>query len=254
MKPIVWIEVCLVILLGLSVTNVRAGPCSLIPDLSAGAPQVQIGGKTENITAVRHLDNCSEIIARAGTVFVAYKASGEQKIKACPIGESCGIDSESKASFLANAERTAQSAGQKLDENFARLASTPYGKIMDPEKAATFNFALVGAEVKGFKLIDTQNTTLFEDAKGGSSLVIPNDKLRPGGKYRWEILTAKGKHAGAFDILEAKKRSEIAKDLSEAKQKKAGASAFELKLEELAVLVDNGLRYEVEILRREMKL
>ena len=254
MKPIVWIEVCLAFLIGLWVTNVRAGPCSLIPDLSAGAPQVQIGGKTETISAVKHLENCAEVIARAGTVFVAYKASGEQKVKACPLGESCGIDSESKPSFLANVDRTAQSAGQKLDENFARLASTPYGKIMDPEKAATFNFALVGSEVKAFKLSDAQNSTLFEDAKGGSSLVIPNEKLRPGGKYRWEIITAKGKHAGGFDILEEKKRSEIAKDLSEAKRKKAGASAFELKLEELAVLVDNGLRYEGEILRKELKI
>jgi hypothetical protein len=254
MKRSAWIGAGIGLLVTLGSTPVWAGPCSLLPDLSTGPAQVQIGGKTEDLAAAKHLDSCAEVIAKSGNVFVAYKAGGTQMIKSCPLNEACGVDADSKASFLASADRTVQSSGQKLDENFSRLASIPYGKIMDPDKAATFNFAQVGAEVRAFKLADAQNKPLFEDAKGGASLTIPNDKLRPGGKYRWEIITAKGKHAGGFDILEEKKRGEIAKELEQVKQKKSGASSFELKLEELAVLVDYGLRYEVELLRKDMKL
>jgi hypothetical protein len=230
-----------------------AGGCSLIPDLNTGQAQVQIGGSTEGLTAAKHLAECSNIVLKSGAVALLYEVDGEHRVKACATNEPCAADAKSAPSFLAQ-KGDGPRVGQGLDKDYARLNGLPYGWILEPASVTTFGLARVQEKVQKFALLDQAKHPLFEANVAQPSIAVPADLFKPGARYHWQIVTDRAQHEGSFRMMDDKKKQSIATALSAARESSPNASAFEKRLQELAVYRDYDLGYEVERLRQEMKL
>jgi hypothetical protein len=235
-------------------TPANAGSCSLIPDTGDGKAQVQIGAATQTLDAAKHLTDCSSIVLKSGTAFLLYEVDGEHQVKACKINEPCATPAQSGLSFLAPGEGGAKRVGQGLDKDYARLSGLPYGWVMRAESLATFSLARVQESVQKFTLFDQSQQPLVQAGAGQSSVAVPIDALKPGERYRWQLVTDKAQHEGSFRMIDDKKKLGIVKTLEAARQASPNASVFEKKLQELAVYRDYDLGYEMERLRQEMKL
>lgn len=237
-----------------SAVSALAGPCSLIPDPSKPAAQVQVGSRAETLQSVKHLTDCSRIVVKSGTVLLLYQVEGEHRVKACESGQPCDADPQSAASFLARQGEEAKRVGQGLDTDYARLAGLPYGSVLEPNSVAVLTFARVQETVQKFTLFDQAKQPVLESRGSEPSVSVPAGVLKPGSRFRWQLVTNKAQHEGSFRMADEKTRLMVASALEAARKTSPNATAFERKLQQLAVYRDYDLVYEAEHLRQEMKL
>lgn len=243
-----------IVLVGIvSTASALAGPCSLIPDPSKPAPQVQIGSRAETLQSAKHLTDCSRIVVKSGTVLLLYQVEGEHRVKACESGQPCDADPQSSASFLARQGEDAKRVGLGLDTDYARLAGLPYGSVLEPSSVAVLTFARVQETVLKFTLFDQAKQPVLE-SRGEPSISVPTGVFKPGSRFRWQLVTNKAQHEGSFRMVDQKTRLRVANALAAARKTSPNATAFERKLQQLATYRDYDLVYEAEHLRQEMKL
>jgi hypothetical protein len=141
-----------------------------------------------------------------------------------------------------------------MDEAVTRLPGIPYGRVFRLERAAMINLGKANLTRWSLTLLDANgNKPLYRESGSQPVLQIPHHVLRLGGKYTLVIEGGPQKYKGGFDILGGAEAQDIAKQLSEAGSE-AGATARARKLDELIVLYENNLDYEVELLREELQL
>ena len=238
----------------LGIAPALAGPCSLIPDLSNGIPRVQVGNRAESVESAKHLTDCSRIVVKSGTLLLLFQVAGEHQVKACEIGQPCDADPKSAPSFLARQGNESKRVGQGLDTDYARLSGLPYGPVLDPGSVAVLSVARVQETVLKFALFDQNMQPLLEAPGSGPSISLPVGALKPGGRFRWRLETNKAKHEGSFRMVEEKTRLSIVNALEAASKNRPNVTAFERKLQQLAIYRDYDLDYEAEHLRQEMNL
>ena len=141
-----------------------------------------------------------------------------------------------------------------MDEDVSRLPGIPHGKVFSMERATTFNMAKAGLTQWNITLMEAGSKRPIYRQSGSVSVVqIPSNLLRPGGKYSLLIDGSNKKYQGGFDILGGAEAADIAAQLRQAISD-ASATARGRKLDELIILYENNLDYEVELLREELKL
>lgn len=231
-----------------------AGPCSLIPDPSSPPAQVQIGGRAETLQAVKHLSDCSRIVVKSGTVWMLYQVDGEHRVKACASAQQCDADPKSAPSFLARQSEDTKRTGQGLDTDYARLSGLPYGAVLEPNSVTVLSFSRVQETVQKFTLFDQAKQPVLESRGSEPSVAVPVAVLKPGTRFRWQLVTNKALHEGSFRMVDEKTKVIIVNALEVARKSSPNATPFERKLQQLAVYRDYDLVYEAEHLRQEMKL
>jgi hypothetical protein len=122
------------------------------------------------------------------------------------------------------------------------------------ERAATLNLGKAGFTRWNLTLTEAGGKRPIYQKAGSDSVVqVPSNLLRPGGKYTLLIDGGSKKYKGGFDILGGTEAQDIAGQLQQ-----VGSGASDTlrgrQLDELIILYDNDLDYEVELLREELKL
>jgi hypothetical protein len=141
-----------------------------------------------------------------------------------------------------------------MDKEVSRLPGIPYGRIFRIEKAATFHMAKADLSQWHLSLSDASNKKLIY-RQGGSDRVVqvPMNLLRTGGKYTVAIEGSSVRYKGGFDILGGAEAEEITKEIKQVNSN-TSVPERERKLDELIILYENNLDYEVELLREELQL
>jgi hypothetical protein len=213
-------------------------------------------GKSFELNDKRELPDCSQLMLISGMIHVLYlDPEGLKHVYCKDAGKLCPVDVAGTWPSAGDSTNTHTGfAGKKMDETVSRLAGIPYGKIFSPERAATFNMAKAGLTQWNLTLLDATNKKPIHRQSGSAPVIqIPVHLLRPGGKYTLLIDAGNQKYKGGFDILGGAQAQDIADQI---KQLSNDNSATELsrKLDELIILYENNLDYEVEYLREELNL
>ena len=200
--------------------------------------------------------DCSNLEVVQGMIHVLYEHSGELKHKICKgANKPCSIEAGSTwPSWLDPFKPKSRPGGKKMDEDVSRLPGIPRGKVFSMERAATFNLGKAGFTRWNLTLTEAGGKRPIYQKSGSDPIVqVPSNLLRPGGKYTLLIDGGSKKYKGGFDILGGVEAQDIAGQLKQASSD-ASATARGRQLDELIILYDNDLDYEVELLREELKL
>ena len=232
-----------------------AASCQVDPDPPKAS--IIIGKPREQATLDKSkpFKDCSDLVLVQGTIHVLYEHSGELKHKVCKdANKPCSIeDSSTWPSWQEPFKPKTRAGGKKMDEEVSRLPGIPYGKVFSVEKATTFNLGKAGFNHWNLTLTEVGGKRPIYSKSGSDSTVqVPSNLLRPGGKYTL-LIDGNKKYKGGFDILGGTEAEDIAKEIKQVSAD-ASATARGRKLDELIILYENNLDYEVELLRDELKL
>jgi hypothetical protein len=230
-----------------------AASCVVDPDPQAN---IKADGKTqERLSSSKDLSDCSRLELVSGTINVLYETADGVKRQTCTAaGQSCAVTAGTWPSWRDMFRYQSRPGGKKMDETVTRLPGIPYGRLFSLERAATINLGKANLAQWNLTLLDAQtNKALYRQSGTQPVLQIPNQLLRPGGKYTLVIDGGTQKYKGGFDILGGTEAEDIAKQLKQA-NRDAGASARARKLDELIISYESNLDYEVQLLREELKL
>jgi hypothetical protein len=209
----------------------------------------------ERLTESKRYSDCTRLVLVKGIIHVLYETPDGVSLKTCKDpGQPCSVNAGTWPSWLDVYKYQTRPGGKKMDEALARLRGVPYGRILHVERAATFNLAKAGLPSWKLTLLSTDEKTPIYRLAGSEPVVqIPGNLLRSGGKYTWLIDGNNQTYKGGFDLLGVTEAEEIAKQIKQG-TRDAGATARARKLDELIVLYENNLDYEVELLREELRL
>jgi hypothetical protein len=144
--------------------------------------------------------------------------------------------------------------GKKMDKDVSRLPGIPHRKVFSIDRAAMFNLAKAGLTHWIMTLMEADRHMSIYRKSGSEPVVrIPTNLLRPGGKYTLLIDGANQRYRGGFDILGGAEAEDVARQIRQGKNN-ASATPHAKKLDELIILYENNLDYEMELLREELKL
>jgi len=209
----------------------------------------------ERLTESKRYSDCARLVLVKGIIHVLYETPDGVSRKTCKdAGQPCSVNAGTWPSWLDVYKYQTRPGGKKMDETVVRLQGVPYGRVLNIERAATFNLAKAGLPSWKLTLLSAeQKTPLYRQAGTDPVIRIPSNLLRSGGKYTWLIDGNNQTYKGGFDLLSAKEAEEIGKQITQGTHD-AGATARARQLDELIVLYENNLDYEVELLREELKL
>jgi hypothetical protein len=181
-------------------------------------------------------------------------ADGLQRQSCDKAGKPCVISAGKWPSWPDLVGTSIRAGGKKMDEEVSRLPGIPHGKIFSIQRAATFNMAKAGLSQWHLSLLDARSKKVIYRKGGNNRMIqVPANLLRQGGKYTVAIEGSSVRYKGGFDILGGSEAEEIAGEIREAKNN-TSATARGKKLDELIILYDYNLDYEVELLREELQL
>jgi hypothetical protein len=231
-----------------------AASCLVDPDPKVPA-QIKPDGKTlEQLSSSKPFSDCSKLVLVSGVINVLYETPDGLKRLTCEKADKlCSVNAGTWPSWLEPFKPKARAGGKKMDEEVSRLPGIPYGKVFSVEKATTFNLGKAGFNHWNLTLTEANGKKPIYSKSGSDPTVqVPSSLLRPGGKYTL-LIDGNKKYKGGFDILGGTEAEDIAKEI-----KRVGtdtsATARTRKLDELIILYENNLDYEVELLREELKL
>jgi hypothetical protein len=232
-----------------------AASCLVVP--APPGASIKPDGTTKEeleINEAKALPDCSRLALVSGSINVLYETSEGLKRKPCKAAGQCEIHAGTWPSWLDTARTHARAGGKRMDKEVSRLPGIPHGRIFSMEKAATFHMARAELSQWHLSLSDASNKKLIY-RQGGSDRVVqvPTNLLRTGGKYTVAIEGSSVRYKGGFDILGGAEAAEITKEIKQVNSN-TGVTARERKLDELIVLYENNLDYEVELLREELQL
>jgi hypothetical protein len=239
-----------------------AASCLVDPDPQAQDKDTRIRfddpkkpGPEEKLSKSERFSDCSHLKLEKGIIHVLYETPDGVRRKTCKdAGQPCSVNAGTWPSFLDLFRYQPRPGGKKMDAAVSRLPGIPYGKVFSIERAATFNLAKAGLASWNLALLGTdQKTPIYRQAGNDPVVRLPSNLLRPGGKYTWLIDGNNQKYKGGFDILGGAEAEDIAKQIKQANND-AGATVRARKWDELIILYENNLDYEVEFLREELKL
>jgi hypothetical protein len=235
---------------------VLAAPSCLVDPEPGRDTRIRIKDKEPDqpLSEKTPLPDCSQLKLVRGMIHVMYEQNGDLKHKVCKsANDPCSLDASTWPSWLDIFKSQSRPGGKRMDEDVSRLPGIPYGRVFSIEKAATFDFSKAGLTHWNLTLTEAGGKKPIYSKSGSDPVVqIPTNLLRLGGKYTLLIDGTK-KYKGGFDILGSAEAEDITKQIRQV-QNDPGTTVRGKKLDELVILYDNNLDYEVELLRRDLNL
>ena len=243
---------CLAVLL--TCQTLLAASCLVDPD--SKNTRIKPDGKmVESLPTSKKFSDCSRLELVSGMIHVLYETPDGLKRQTCKeAGQICPVTTGTWPSWLDSFKPQSRPGGKKMDEEFSRLPGIPHGKVFSGERAATLNLGKAGFTHWNLTLMEAGGKRPLYQKSGSDPVIqVPSNLLRPGGKYILLIDGSNKKYKGGFDILGGTEAEDIAGQIRQA-SKDTNVTARGRKLDELIILYENNLDYEVELLRDELQL
>jgi hypothetical protein len=233
----------------------QAASCLIDVEDQAKGAVIRDQGKEQTLSASTLLPDCSQLTLVRGTIHVLYETQQGITRKTCTAAnQPCRVEAGTWPSWLDSPQYQNLPGGKKMDKDMSRLPGIPHGKVFSIERAATFNLAKAGFTSWNLTLLDAdRKMPIFRQSGSDPVVRIPTNLLRPGGRYTVLIDGANQRYRGGFDILGGAEAQDIGRQIRQANTE-AGVTARARKLDELILLYENNLDYEMELLREELKL
>jgi hypothetical protein len=235
--------------------SATAGMCDIV-NLAAGPAEVKVAGKTVSLeeSAWAPLPECAGLEVVSGSIQVRGLVGGKPVKARCEPGP-CALPAGSKSlAVSATSSYRLVPGGHRMDKDVVRKAGMPKGEIYSLAAAAKFDFSSLPGAATRFALWEAKTKKpVFAAAVADGRGLIPEELLRRGTKYAWEVYGAGNQKlaSGGFDLMAEDLANLVADDLAALEQNGARSSAEKL-LDELVVLHAHDLTYEIEMARQTL--
>lgn len=232
-----------------------AGMCDVV-NLTAGPAEVKAAGRQVNLEKGdwAPLPECIDLEVVRGTVRVQALVGGKPVKRDCPKGP-CALPAASKSLAVSpTSSYTFKPGGHRMDKDVVRKAGMPKGQIYSLVTAAKFDFASLPGVAAAFALSEARTKkSLFTTRVTDGGVFIPEELLKRGTKYAWEVYGAGNQKlaSGGFDLMPDDEAKVVTQALAALEANGERATAEKL-LDELSVFHAHDLTYEIEMLRQTL--
>ena len=232
-----------------------AGPCDVVYQ-GAGPAEVKTAGKLVKIEPNNWvpLPDCADLEVTHGSVLLRGLLGGVPVKKTCPKGP-CPLPAASKSLAVSpTSSYTFKPGGHRMDKDVVRKVGMPKGQIYSLVTAAKFDFASLPGVAAAFALSEARTKkSLFTTRVTDGGVLIPQELLKRGTKYAWEVYGAGNQKlaSGGFDLMPDDEAKVVTQALAALEANGERATAEKL-LDELSVFHAYDLTYEIEMLRQTL--
>ena len=232
-----------------------AGPCDVV-NKAAGTAELKAAEKLVQLerSAWAPLTDCADLEVLQGPVLVRGLLGGVPVKRVCDKGP-CALPPASRSLAVSSTSsyRLAP-GGHRMDKDVVRKAGMPKGQIYSLVTAAKFDFASLPGAAAAFALSEARTKkSLFTTRVTDDGVFIPEELLKRGTKYAWEVYGAGNQKlaSGGFDLMPDDEAKVVTQALAALEANGERATAEKL-LDELSVFHAYDLTYEIEMLRQTL--